>query len=95
MSLTKADLVDQVCSRCPRTTLVEVEGFVEAVLAHMKEQLATGEQVKLSSFGIFTVAHKHARRGRNPLTGEELVIGARRVVVFKPSPVLTGAMNGR
>ena len=95
MSVTKADLVEQVCSRCPRTTKVEVQGFLEAVFALMKEQLGAGEPVKLSGFGGFSVAHKRARRGRNPLTGEELVIGARRVVVFKPSPVLTGGMNGR
>ena len=95
MSLTKADLVEQVCSRCPRMTLVEVKEFVEAVFARMKTRLAAGEQVKLSGFGGFSVAHKRARRGRNPMTGEALVIGARRVVVFKPSPALTGGMNGR
>ena len=95
MSLTKADLVEEVCSRCPRTTKVEVQGFLEAVLAHMKEQLTAGEGVQLSGFGRFTVADKRARRGRNPMTGEALVIGARRVVVFKPSPALTGAINGR
>ena len=95
MSLTKADLVKQVCSRCPRTTLVEVKEFVEAVFARMKTRLAAGEQVKLSGFGGFSVAHKRARRGRNPLTGKELEISARRVVVFKASPVLTGALNGR
>jgi len=43
MSLTKADLVEQVCSRCPRTTLVEVKEFVAAVFAIMKGQLAAGE----------------------------------------------------
>ena len=61
----------------------------------MKGQLAAGEQVKLSGFGGFTVVHNRARRGRNPLTGETIVIGVHRVVKFKPSPVLTGAMNGR
>lgn len=61
----------------------------------MKEQLGAGEKLKLSGFGILTVTHKHARRGRNPKTGEAIVIGAHRVVKFKPSPVLINAMNGR
>ena len=95
MNLTKADLVEQVRSRCPRTTLAEVQEFVEAVFALMKGRLGAGERVKLSGFGIFTVAHKRARRGRNPMTGEALVIGAHRVVRFKQSPVLTRALNGR
>ena len=93
--MTKADLIEQVRSRCPRTTLVEAQEFVEAVFALMKEHLGAGEQVKLSGFGIFKVAYKRARRGRNPLTGEAIVIGAHRVVRFRPSPALTGAMNGR
>jgi len=93
--VTKADLVEQVRSRCPRTTLVEVKEFVEAVFALMKGRLGAGEPVKLSGFGGFTVAHKRARRGRNPMTGEDLVIGPHRVVKSKPSPMLTGGMNGR
>ena len=93
MSVTKADLVEQVHSRCPRTTLAEAHAFVETVFALMKGRLAAGERVMLSGFGIFAVAHKRARRGRNPKTGKELVIGARRVVVFKPSPVLKCAVN--
>jgi integration host factor subunit alpha len=95
MSVTKTDLVEQVRSRCPRTTLAEAQEFVEAVFVRMKTRLAEGERVRLSGFGRFAVAHKRARRGRNPQTGEELEISARRVVVFKPSPVLTGVMNGR
>lgn len=95
MSLTKADLVEEVRSRCLRATQAEAQEFVEAVFALMKGQLGAGEQVKLSGFGSFTVVHKRARRGRNPKTGEALVIGPRRVVVFKASPILTGAMNGR
>ena len=66
-----------------------------AAIRRLTDAIAEGENVKLSGFGIFTVAHKRARRGRNPLTGEDLVIGARRVVVFKASPTLTGGMNGR
>jgi nucleoid DNA-binding protein len=95
MNLTKADLIEQVRNRCPRTTQAEAQRFVEAVFALMKEQLTAGERVRLSGFGRFTAAHKRARRGRNPLTGEVLVIRAYRAVRFKPSPVLTGGMNGR
>ena len=59
----------------------------------MKERLADGENVKLSGFGNFAVADKAPRAGRNPQTGEELEISARRVVRFKVSQVLKDKVN--
>jgi integration host factor subunit alpha len=56
---------------------------------------AEGENVKLSGFGVFVVADKAPRMGRNPQMGGEIVIGARRVVRFKASPVLRGEVNGQ
>ena len=59
----------------------------------MKETLEGGEKIKISGFGNFVVRQKRPRKGRNPKTGEEMVISGRRVVTFKPSPVLRKALN--
>ena len=60
----------------------------------MKKRLIAGEDVMISGFGKWNVKSKHARRGRNPQTGEEMVLDARRVVTWKYSPVLKKAVNG-
>ena len=62
--------------------------LVEAVLAHMSDALVRGEQVKISSFGTFSVRDKAARIGRNPKTGEEVPISPRRVLTFRPSHLM-------
>ncbi len=59
--------------------------LVESVLSHVSNALVRGEQVKLSSFGTFTVRNKVARMGRNPKTGVDVPILPRRVVTFRPS----------
>ncbi|MEM0935584.1 MAG: integration host factor subunit alpha [Pseudomonadota bacterium] len=62
--------------------------LVESVLAHMSNSLVAGEQVKISSFGTFSVRQKAARVGRNPKTGEEVPIHPRRVLTFRPSHLM-------
>jgi len=62
--------------------------MVESVLDHMSDALVQGEQVKISSFGTFSVRDKTARVGRNPKTGEEVPINPRRVLTFRPSHLL-------
>ena len=62
--------------------------LVESVLTHMSNALTKGEQVKISSFGTFSVRDKSARVGRNPKTGEEVPIQPRRVLTFRPSHLL-------
>lgn len=92
-TLTRADLTEAVfrevgLSRSESATLVE------AVLDEITETLVAGETVKLSSFGSFVVREKKGRMGRNPKTGEEVPIDPRRVLVFRPSNVLRGHING-
>ncbi len=72
----------------------ESAALLETVLDHMTEALATGETVKISSFGSFSVRQKGERIGRNPKTGEEVPILPRRVLVFRPSQVLKSRING-
>ncbi len=62
--------------------------LVESVLAHMSNALTQGEQVKISSFGTFSVRNKAARVGRNPKTGQEVPINPRRVLTFRPSHLM-------
>ena len=62
--------------------------LVETVLSHMSDALVRGEQVKISSFGTFSVREKSARVGRNPKTGEEVPINPRRVLTFRPSHLM-------
>ncbi|MDG1169884.1 MAG: integration host factor subunit alpha [Sulfitobacter sp.] len=62
--------------------------LVESVLDSMSDALVAGEQVKISSFGTFSVRDKTARVGRNPKTGEEVPINPRRVLTFRPSHLM-------
>ncbi len=62
--------------------------LVESILTHMSDALVQGEQVKISSFGTFSVRDKAARVGRNPKTGEEVPIQPRRVLTFRPSHLM-------
>lgn len=62
--------------------------LVESVIRHMSDALVRSEQVKISSFGTFSVRSKSARLGRNPKTGEEVPISPRRVLSFRPSHIM-------
>jgi len=62
--------------------------LVESVLKHMSDALASGESVKISSFGTFSIRDKNARIGRNPKTGDEVPISPRRVLTFRPSHLM-------
>jgi integration host factor subunit alpha len=66
---------------------------VDALLDLIKSTLESGENVKITGFGVFEVKDKHARRGRNPHTGEAITIDARKVLTFSPSAVLRQAIN--
>ncbi len=86
-TLTRVDLTSAVVSEVGLSRQDSAE-FVDTILNKISEALVRGESVKLSSFGAFHVRDKNQRIGRNPKTGEEVPISARRVVVFKASQVL-------
>ena len=88
MTLTKADLVLQVHKTHPSLTKSQSVEAVEAFLTLAKSSLIAGHDLLLSGFGKFTVNDKKPRRGRNPQTGEELMLSGRRVVTFKASGIL-------
>ena len=95
MTLTKADLVQQVYKTQENLTKLQATEAVETLLSIMKNCLANGEDLLISGFGKFNVKDKKARRGRNPQTGAELILDARRVITFKPSGILRARINGK
>jgi len=93
MTLTKADLAQKVADDCGFMR-GEAQEIVEKLLGIVKDKLIEGEDVMVSGFGKWSVKAKRARRGRNPQTGEELILDARRVITWQYSPVLKKAVNG-
>ena len=91
--MTKADIVEVVHNRTGFSKKESSEA-VEAILEVLKEELEEGEKVKLSGFGNFVIRQKEVRKGRNPKTGQEMEITARRVLTFKPSQKLKDHING-
>ena len=90
--MTKAEIVEQIYEQVGFSKKEAAE-LVETVFEIIKETLASGEKVKISGFGNFVVRDKNARKGRNPQTGEEILLEARRVLTFKPSLVLKNVLN--
>jgi integration host factor subunit alpha len=93
MALTKDHLMTSIHKKLglPKSKSVKL---VESLLETMKMELERGEDVLISRFGKFCVKSKNARRGRNPATGEDLMLGSKRIVTFKCSPVLRDKVNG-
>jgi integration host factor subunit alpha len=92
MSLTKDDIV-KALAKANGFPLNQTVDMVETLLELIKSTLASGEDVLISGFGKFCVNEKHQRRGRNPATGEDMILAARRVVTFKCSGQLREKIN--
>lgn len=92
MTLTKAQIVDIIHEELPfpknKSTEV-IEGLIEII----KNTLESGEDVLISGFGKFCVKNKRERRGRNPATGDDLILSQRKVVTFKCSGKLREKIN--
>jgi len=95
MPLTKVNIINQVHATNPRMTKAQAREAVETILHIVKSSLENGDDVLLSGFGKFNVKDKSARKGRNPQTGESLMLAAKRVVTFKPSGLLREKVNGK
>ena len=91
--MTKADIIERVYDKVGGFSKKEAAEVVESVFQLMKQTLAANEKIKISGFGNFVVRAKKERMGRNPQTGEPIVIHERRVLNFKPSQVLKNALN--
>lgn len=93
MALTKADMAEQLYEELGLNKR-EAKDMVEQFFDEIRQSLATGNQVKLSGFGNFDLREKSERPGRNPKTGEEIPISARRVVTFRPGQKLKAMVEG-
>ena len=91
--MTKADIVQAVYSRVGGFSKKESADLVDLVFETMKETLGRGEKIKISGFGNFVLRDKRQRQGRNPQTGDPIVITERRVLNFKASQLLKLSLN--
>jgi len=89
----KDTLVQEMRDRMgyPKTRANEI---IDSMVEIMKSTLESGEDILISGFGKFYLRDKRARRGRNPATGDEMMLPARRLVMFRASRTLRDAMNG-
>lgn len=92
-TMTKADIVERVYQKIGFSKK-EASELVELVFGSLKSTLCKGDKVKISGFGNFVVRKKKERVGRNPQTGDQIKISARRVLTFRPSQVLKAMLNG-
>ena len=90
---TKFELVQAVYSELGGVSKKEAADLVDQIFELMKETLGQGEMIKISGFGNFVLRDKRERQGRNPQTGEPIVISSRRVLTFKPSVLLRDTVN--
>lgn len=90
--MTKADIAEKIHTKLA-VNKIEAHGLLEDLLSIIKNALESGDEVKITGFGKFTVKEKHARKGRNPQTGETITIENRRVLAFKPSQLLKESVN--
>jgi integration host factor subunit alpha len=91
--MTKADIVQTVHDQLGGFSKKEAADLVDLVFETMKETLGRGEKIKISGFGNFVLRDKRQRQGRNPQTGDPIVITERRVLSFKASQLLKQALN--
>ena len=91
--MTKADLVEIVYEKVGGLSKKESQDIVETIFDTMKDILKSGEKIKISGFGNFILRDKRPRKGRNPQTGDDIQITARRVLTFRPSQILKAHIN--
>ena len=94
MSMTKIEIIESIYEHLgiPKKDCIRI---VDSLFEIIKDELGKGNDVMISGFGKWTVRAKKERKGRNPQTGKEMMIDARKVVTFKPSNVLRDAVNSR
>ena len=94
-TVTRVVLAECVSDKLPSLTARESADVVNSIVDIVSETLASNQEVKISGFGRFYLRDKNARKGRNPQTGEEIEIRARRVLGFKASDSLRQTINAK
>ena len=94
MTLTKSDIINGIYNSTD-LKLYQATKTVENLFELFKKTLGSGEDILISGFGKFYIKNKNDRRGRNPVTGNDLTLDARRVVRFRCSPMLKKKISGK
>lgn len=81
--MTRSDLIDKIAARFPTLTHADVEAAVHLVLDELAATLANGDRIEIRGFGSFALNHRPSRRGRNPKTGESVIVPAKFAPHFK------------
>lgn len=91
--MTKSELVAQLAAQNPNLYLRDIETLVDTVIEEMSAALERGDRVELRGFGAFSVKERAARTGRNPRTGEQVRVDAKRLPAFKAGKLLRDRLN--
>ena len=94
MALTKSDIISKVSNEIGLTHKKSIEA-VDNIIEIIKSTLESGEDVLFSGFGKFSILEKNVRKGRNPATGNDMMLPARRVINFKCSGKLRDRINSK
>jgi integration host factor subunit beta len=93
MTVTKSELIDNIATQLPSVSVKDVEHAIKGMLEMMSQTLAQGERIEIRGFGSFSLHHRKPRQGRNPKTGESVVLDAKYVPYFKPGKELRDRVN--
>lgn len=91
--MTKSELIQKLADRNPHLFLRDVEKIVDTFFNEITDAMARGDRVELRGFGAFSVKHRDARKGRNPRTGETVMVEAKRLPFFKTGKALRERLN--
>ena len=94
MTLRKKDLIENLYLSCEFQRKESLK-IIEAIFEMMKRTLVSGDDILISGFGKFCVKNKKQRKGRNPATGDDMILDARKVVIFNCSGLLKDKINGK
>ena len=92
--MTKSELIQRLAERNPHLYMRDVEKIVDTIFNEITAALARGDRVELRGFGAFSVKERGARQGRNPRTGENVKVEAKRLPFFKTGKGLRERLNG-
>lgn len=92
--MTKSELIQYLAEQNPHLYQRDLETVVDTIFDEMTDALVRGDRVELRGFGAFSVKHREARVGRNPRTGEQVHVEAKRLPFFKTGKALRERLNG-
>lgn len=91
--MTRSELVERLAARMGQLTLRDAEQAVKTIFDVMATSLSKGHRIEIRGFGSFTVNHRRPRVGRNPRSGESVLVPEKRVAHFKPGKILRAAVE--